>query len=314
MVCGRRCTQLPSFSSNFLLSQMKPLRKLMMNMKMENTRKYQDLMGELGAKALKGKVRYEKEYFDNFEAETAYPVDMRNFDYVMLYLHGGAYTAGSLSYARGFGGVLAEYFHVPVLCAAYRLAPEEPYPAALEDVLEAYMRLEQKYGADKIYLVGESAGGGLCFSLCLKLKEQGTQMPCGCIALSPWTDLTFSGASYKTNEKTDPSLFENVLRRDAEMYRGEVPADDPYISPLFADTAGFCPVMIIAGTIELLLDDSSRMAEKLKNDGVTTLYRTYDGMWHVFVLFPLPESKEAMAEMKKFIDSCERDKLDKKQR
>ena len=297
------------FSSSLLVSQMKLLKKIIMNMKVEDTRRYQDLLGDLEIKALKGKVRYEKESFSRFEAVTAYPVDKGSFDRVMLYLHGGSYTSGSLKYAEGFGGAMAEYFGNPVLCAAYRLAPEDPYPAALEDAFDAYVYLHDKYGADKIYLVGESAGGGLMFALLLKLKNEGMDMPAGCVALSPWTDLTFSGESYKTNEKNDPSLFEASLRKNGTLYRGSVPAEDPYISPVFADTKGFPPTAVICGTIEILYDDSVMMAKKLAHDGVDVFFKAYEGMWHVFVLFPIPEAKEALGDIKEFIERCERKRI-----
>ena len=189
-------------------------------------------------------------------------------DGVILYLHGGGYTCGNLDYAKGFGSALSAKCGVRVLCVAYRLAPEEVYPAALQDATDAYgYLLSNGYAPSRILLCGESAGGGLSYSLCLKLRDKGWALPAGIIAISPWTDLTMSGASYETNLKKDPSMTKEKLKYYADCYlygakrseRNLYPVTNenaeedekikrqPLVSPLFADLDRMPPSLIFVG-------------------------------------------------------------------
>ena len=158
---------------------------------------------------------------------------------VILYLHGGAYVAGDIEYAKGFAGILAAETQQRVLSIAYRLAPENPFPAAVDDALAAYeYLLHNGYKAGDISLVGESAGGGLVYCLCQYIKQKNIPLPAALVGISPWTDLTFSGASYERNSKKDPSLSKDVLREHAEAYaKGQ--AANPLVSPIFGDLSGF---------------------------------------------------------------------------
>ena len=162
----------------------------------------------------------------------------------ILYLHGGGYTCGGLDYALGFGSTLADESGAKVFCAAYRLAPEAPFPAAVEDALESYRYLLDKgYAPKKICLCGESAGGGLCFSLCLRLKELGLPLPGSVIAISPWTDLTLSGESFRTNLERDVSLSQEQLAFYTRCYTQE--PQTPLASPLFGDLTGLPPSLTL---------------------------------------------------------------------
>ena len=185
-------------------SQLNFFKPLVASCSLETIRRGQDKLGELMEAIHKKDVKVRDHPFDLFEGAWVIPQDERRQG-VILYLHGGGYTCGDLDYAKGFAATLADEEGVRVFCAAYRLAPEHPFPAALDDALEAYRYLISKgYGGDHIMLCGESAGGGLCYALCLKLKELKMAMPCGIIAISPWTDLTASGESYETNRDNDP--------------------------------------------------------------------------------------------------------------
>jgi len=293
-----------TINSSIFLSRMKGLKSIIKNTSVKTAGRFQDIMGAIASAGLRGKVTFTEEVFENFTAVNAIPEGIEDEGYGMLFLHGGGYTAGSLSYAKGFGGHLAEFFGMRVMAPAYRLAPEHPFPAALLDAYESYLRLTEELDPKKVFLFGESAGGGLCFALLNMLREEGREMPLGCLTSSPWTDLTLSGETYVTNLESDPTISMDFLRECVRLYCGDTPPSDGRISPLFADTDSFPPVFITVGTTELLLSDSKRMAEKLNENGIDITYREYKGMWHVFISFPIPEAKEALIEMKSFTEHC----------
>ena len=288
--------------SEVMLGQLKLAKPLLKSLTIENARKYQDILGELGAKALSHKIGYiPAELTGGAEAEYAVPEQLTG-DYAVLYLHGGSYTAGSLAYAKGFGGILADKLGCKVLCLGYRLAPEHPHPAALEDAYSAFKLLEKEYSDKKIVLVGESAGGGLCLALALYLKSRGEHLPACIAALSPWTDLTFTGKSFETNKERDPMLSEEALKYSAELYRGDTPADNPFVSPIYGDYSGFNPVMLMAGSAEILLDDTIMTAKKIASYGVDVTLNIEENMWHAYVLYGTPEAKKALRMIKKFTE------------
>lgn len=189
----------------------------------------------------------------------------------ILYLHGGGYTCGGLEYAKGFGSVLASITGAEVLCPAYRLAPEHPFPAGLEDGLTAYKSLLEQEGP--VVLCGESAGGGLIYALCLLAKTEGLPLPAGLIGISPWTDLTASGSSYETNRDRDPSITLEQLDFFASCYT--TCRDNPLASPLFGDFTGFPPSLLFVGGDEILLDDSRLLHEKLLASGCSSTLRLH---------------------------------------
>lgn len=242
-----------------------------------------------------------------FQMELLELKDNPRQDKIILQLHGGGYIGGMRNAYRMFAGLYNEVSHgMSVLTVDYRVAPEDPYPAALLDAYAAYeWLLEQGWFSDQIILVGDSAGGGLAMALCHYLKSQSRQLPCGIIAMSPWTDLTASGESYDTNYERDP-LFGRT--RDSLIYnRDYVGENDPmnaYISPLFGDFREFPPMLVQVGSYEMLLSDSVDVAAKARAQGVKVRLSIYEGMFHVFQMAAkmLPESKKAWIEAGRFID------------
>lgn len=226
----------------------------------------------------------------------------RRKDRVILYCHGGGYSTGSAVYARTITSRLAEGTSMDVFCFNYRLAPEHPWPAALEDGLKAWDRLMfLGYGAKNVIVAGDSAGGNLALCLTLKLKEEGRILPGGLVLLSPWTDLTASGKSYQSREAVDPILNREYLERMTDNYAAGQDLKNPYISPLFGDPAGFPPVYIQVGDNEMLLSDSTSLYKKLRKAGVSAGINVYKGMWHVFQMSPFKTAWEAMEKIAEFI-------------
>ena len=228
-------------------------------------------------------------------------------DKVILQLHGGGYTGAVRNAYYVFAGLYNEVSHgCSVLTPDYRVAPENPYPAALEDAVASYQWLMDKgYFGEQIILGGDSAGGGLAMALCMYLKDHHMPMPCGIVAMSPWTDLTASGESYETNYEKDP-LFGNTKESLIYVndYAGNHDKMDAYISPLFGNFKEFPPMLIQVGSIEMLLSDSVSAAAKARQQGVKVRLSVYEGMFHVFQMayLNIPESKRAWAEVGKFIE------------
>ena len=226
---------------------------------------------------------------------------------VILQLHGGGYVGAMRNAYRMFAGLYNEVSHgMSVLTPDYRVAPEHPYPAALEDAVCAYeWLLAQGWFSEQIIVAGDSAGGGLAMALCHYLINHGRQLPCGIIAMSPWTDLTAGGESYDTNYERDP-LFGKT--RDSLIYNRDYVGDhdpmDEYISPMFGDFRGFPPMLIQVGSYEMLLSDSVDVAAKARGQGVKVRLSIYDGMFHIFQMAAkmLPESRKAWVEIGKFIE------------
>lgn len=228
-------------------------------------------------------------------------------DKVILQLHGGGYMGAVRNAYYVFAGLYNEVSHgCSVLTPDYRVAPEHPYPAALMDAFASYRwLLDRGWQAEQIILAGDSAGGGLAMALTMYLKDRGLPLPCGIIAMSPWTDVTASGESYSANFEKDP-LFGNT--QESIIYQNDYAGDhdpkDCYISPLFGDFENFPPMLIQVGSIEMLLSDSVSAAEKAKEQGVKVRLSIYEGMFHVFQMayLSIPESKRAWMEVGKFID------------
>lgn len=233
-------------------------------------------------------------------------------DHVILQLHGGGYMGAVRNAYYVFAGLYNEVSHgCNVLTPDYRVAPEHPYPAALEDAVASYQWLLDKgYYGEQIIVAGDSAGGGLAMALCMYLKDHHMSMPGGVVAMSPWTDLTASGESYETNYERDP-LFGNT--KDSLIYVNDYAGDhdkmDCYISPLFGDFRGFPPMLIQVGSLEMLLSDSVSVAAKAREQGIRVRLSIYEGMFHVFQMayLNIPESKKAWAEVGKFIDVIQKD-------
>lgn len=227
-------------------------------------------------------------------------------DRVLLYFHGGGYSAGSPASARDLVWRIAAAARSRALVLDYRLAPEHPFPAAIEDAAAAYRHLLASGIAPKsIAFVGDSAGGGLALGALVKLRDDGAPMPVAACGLSPVTDLTISGETMTTNRDADPMLQVDQMRTTAAWYLGSTPATSPYASPLHADLHNFPPTLLHVGSTEVLLDDSRRFAEKLKSANVNVELRIWPDMPHVFhgLAMFVPEARAAIAEVGRFLDT-----------
>jgi len=223
---------------------------------------------------------------------------------VILYFHGGGYVLGSAYGHRDMLGRLAAATGIRCLAVDYRLAPEHPFPAALEDALTAWRWLlhEEGLSAGEIFVAGDSAGGGLALAMLLRLRDAGEQAPAGAVLFAPWVDLTLSGDSIQDNGHRDPILTADFLADCARRYASATPLTHPLLSPLFADLHGLPPLMIHVGTEEILLDDARRLANAATAAGVVVHLHVWPGMFHVFPLLPLlPESRQALEEVATFV-------------
>ncbi len=222
----------------------------------------------------------------------------------ILYFHGGAYTMGSAAAAAGLASELARRAECRVISVDYRLAPEHPYPAALEDALAAYEGvLGSGISASEIAVAGESAGGGLAMAMLAALPARGLPQPSSVTVFSPWVDLTLSGNSIVAKAAVDPSITAAGLRRRAADYIGEADAAGGLISPVFADLHGLPPLLVQAGSNEILLDDAARLAARAAADDVAVTLEITPGVPHVFQAFAaiLDEADAALTRAGAFI-------------
>ena len=226
---------------------------------------------------------------------------------IVLYLHGGAYTFGSASSYKDLTSGIAHFGKIKVLVPNYRLAPECPYPAALDDSLCAYRwLLKQGYKSENIVITGDSAGAGLALATLLKLRDEAAPLPAACVCLSPWVDLCCEGDSYTSHEKLDPLFTSQWLRDMAKLYVQDEATRNPYISPLYADDfKGLPSVMIQVGSDEVFLDDAITLNKRLREDGLEVNFKVYQDMWHVWQSFAaiIPEGKEAIVEIGEFVNA-----------
>lgn len=226
--------------------------------------------------------------------------------YVILHCHGGGYSTGSSVYARTLTSKLAISTSMDVLCFDYRLAPEHPYPAALQDAIKAWNYLMLLgYGAGDVIVTGDSAGGNLALALVSRLKEEGRILPGGLVLMSPWTDLTSSGESFEAKASVDPVLNREYIERMIQAYASGQDVSNPFISPLFGDFKDFPPTYIQVGENEILLSDSRRLYKEMLQAGVSVKLDCFPGMWHVFQMSPFKTAYEAMDKNAEFIyDIC----------
>ena len=212
---------------------------------------------------------------------------------VVLYLHGGGYVIGSPRSHRHLAAAIASAAGASALLLDYRLAPEHPYPAAVDDATAAYRwLLDQAIAPARIVIAGDSAGGGLTVATLLALREAGVPLPAGGVCISPWVDLTCGGASYATKAAADPIVRRDGVEQMARAYLGATPPRTPLASPLFADLRGLPPLLIHVGSDEVLLDDAVQLAERSRAAGVDTSLEVYERMIHVWHWF-LPMLDEA---------------------
>ena len=202
--------------------------------------------------------------------------------HVVLYLHGGGYTLGSPQTHKALTSHLAAAARCNVLVPDYRLAPEHPYPAALDDAIAAYRALLDRYRPERIALAGDSAGGGLALCTALALRERGLPQPAALVLISPWTDVTLSGETIDRLEPVDPMLGRPWLQRAGDAYRGAIAASDARISPLNAHLDGLPPMLVQVGSDEILLSDSQRLVDKARSVGLDVRLEVEPGLWHDF--------------------------------
>ena len=223
----------------------------------------------------------------------------------VVYLHGGGYATGTLDSSRALSCHLARATRARVLAVDYRLAPEHPFPAAVEDALAAYRFVRSAgHAPGELALCGDSSGGGLALASLVALRDLGEPMPAAGVCLSPWTDLTLSGESIQANAATDPMVSATTLALMADAYLGELDRRSPTASPLFADLAGLPPLLVQVGAGELLLDDSKRLAERAQAAGVDVTLERWDDVFHVWHAFAdlLPEARDAIAAIGAYLD------------
>ena len=221
---------------------------------------------------------------------------------VILYCHGGGYTSGGLGFSKVLASKLTRATGMDTLAFDYRLAPEHPYPAAVEDALTAWGHLESLgIAPGDIVLAGDSAGGNLALVLCLKLREVGRGLPGALLLMSPWTDMTASGESLRGRAGIDPVLTPEYMYAVREAYAGGLDPSDCLLSPLFADFAGFPPALIQVGTHEILYSDAERLAERMLAAGADCRLEVWENMWHDFQMYPSKTASNAIQNMAHFL-------------
>jgi phosphinothricin tripeptide acetyl hydrolase len=221
-------------------------------------------------------------------------------DAVVLYFHGGAYAIGSPRSHRGLTARIALATGVRVLSVDYRMAPEHPFPAAVDDAVASYRWLVASGIAPaRIAIAGDSAGGGLTVALLVALRDAGDALPAAAAPISPWTDLTLTADSWRTRAAGDPMLTHENLTLRAAAYLAGTDAKHPLASPLFADLRGLPPLLINVGDAECLLDDSTALAERARAAGVDVTIEVFPEMIHVFHLFAgiIPEADDAVEKL-----------------
>ena len=226
---------------------------------------------------------------------------------IMIYLHGGGYVVGSPATHRSLVARLAKSCSIRALSLDYRLAPEYPFPAALEDSLAVYHEITNHgIPPENIILAGDSAGAGLALATLISLRDNHRPLPKMALCISPWTDLALTGESIKTCADIDPYIsYESLTLNAHYLGKPELNNDprSPLISPLYADFTGLPPLLIHVGTDEVLLSDSTRLAEQANNAGVDVTLKIWDDMWHDFHMWApyLPEANQAIEEISGFV-------------
>ena len=247
-------------------------------------------------------VRREPTNVGTMTAEWLRPASAR--EGAILYLHGGGYSIGSLTSHRAMIGAIARESGLPALAIEYRLAPEFPFPAAVEDAIAAYRwLLDGGVAPARIVIGGDSAGGGLTVATLVDIRDQKLPLPAAAVCLSPWVDLEGIGESMTTRAARDPIIQRAIVLRFAADYLGKTDPRSPLAAPLYADLSGLPPLLIQVGEAETLYDDAVRLAARTQKSGVDVTLDPWPDMIHVWQLFApmLPEGREAIAQIGQFI-------------
>jgi len=260
-----------------------------------------DMIGRLLMKAFR--VKLERTTINGLYAEWLRPKKARRGK-VLLYLHGGAYVMGSCRSHRQMVSHIARAAGIDALLPEYRLSPEHKFPDAISDAVGIYRELlASGFKPEDIVISGDSAGGGLTVATLLSLRRAGDPMPAAAILLSPFLDATASGESAKTRAGRDPWFRPEDMQVVIDYYCGADEARNPLVSPVFADVAGLPPIYIQVGDDEILLSDSTRFADKMRESGGTVEIKVWPEMWHVFQLFigKMPESRKAIRKIGAYV-------------
>ena len=224
---------------------------------------------------------------------------------VILYLHGGGYAIGSKQTHRSLVGQIAKKAGYCALLVEYRLAPEDPYPAALDDAIAAYRwLLETGHDPNDIVIAGDSAGGGLSLATMLQMRDEGLPMPACSALIAPWVDLTISQDSVYNHIDRSPMLFLREMKTWARNYAGIYPLDHPKVSPMYADLSGLPPMLIQVSDSEVLVDEDTILAAKAKEAGVDVTFQQFNGLihvWHVYWRY-IPQARIAINKIVDHID------------
>ena len=272
----------------------------MTSAELEKQRRSQELLGQLAA-PMSG-LSWEEFSLSGMKAAWMRLERPHRHARCVLYCHGGGYTSGNLGYSRVLASKLVRSTGLDTLSFEYRLAPEHPYPAALEDAFRAWDHLMYLgYGAKDVVLAGDSAGGNMALVLCLALRRAGRMLPGALLLMSPWTDMTASGASYSERAEADPILTNEYIQAVRGAYAPGADYSRPEFSPLFGDFSAFPPALIQVGTHEILYSDSERLAERMKAAGCYCRLEVWENMWHVFQMAPAKKSAAAMESMAHFL-------------
>lgn len=221
----------------------------------------------------------------------------------ILYLHGGGYVMGSLNTHRSLGGEVSRAAQAAVLMLDYRLGPEEPFPAAVEDGVAAYRwLLDTGFAPHNLAIAGDSAGGGLTAATLVAARDQQLALPAAAVCISPWSDMTCSNESYQTRAEADPMIGPDIGKM-VDLYLQGKDATDPYASPNFADLGSLPPLLIHVGRDEVLLDDAIKLDHKARADGVDSTLEVWEDMIHVWHAFHpmLPEGRDGIVRVGQFL-------------
>lgn len=267
---------------------------------LERQRKTQDVIGRLAA-PMSGML-WEEFSLGKMPAAWMRLDRVHKRRHAILYCHGGGYTSGNLGYSRVLASKLASATGYEVLAFEYRLAPEHPYPAAIEDAIFAWDYLmQQGYGARDVILAGDSAGGNLALVLTQQLIKSGRMPPRALLLFSPWTDMTLTAPSYQECAMLDPMLTREYIEAVRAAYAPGMNYSSPSLSPLFGDFKGFPPVLTQVGGLEILHSDALALHETLDAAGISNRLEVFEDMWHVFQMFPNKTAAAAISNISRFL-------------
>ncbi len=270
--------------------------------KLAELRKFVNLIDDATFEKLKTPYSMEDRVINGITTLWITPPQLKHKDKVMIFIHGGGWIVNSRKAQLKFQADAASNLGVKLVSIEYRLAPEHPYPAAVNDIVAAYKGIVKEYGAENTGLFGTSAGGGLTLATLLRLKTDGLPLPAASAPLSPGADMTASGYLYRAIGLQDPILPPYGTYTAMQAYVGKADPKDSIVSPVFGDFTGMTPLFLLCGTSEILASDAIRVAARARNQGVDVTLLVSDGMWHVPIGngTGVPELQLAFDEMIKF--------------